>query len=70
MTKILKILKRKIYTQFFFTSQEECKEFCDFLNRKADYKGYGYDMEGKLVRDALTTEIGFTNGSEQEEKHE
>lgn len=60
---------KNLYT-IFFTSQEECKEFCDFLNRKADYKGYGYDMEGKLVRDALTTEIGFTNGSEQEEKHE
>lgn len=60
---------KNLYT-IFFTSQEECKEFCDFLNRKADYKGYGYDMEGKLVRDALMTETGFTNGSEQEEKHE
>lgn len=31
----------------FFTTKEECQEFCDYMNRKEENSGYDYDLAGK-----------------------
>ena len=35
----------------FFTTKEECQEFCDYMNRKEENSGYDYDLAGKLIKD-------------------
>lgn len=32
----------------YFTTEEECQEFCDYLNEKNGANEYKYDVEGKL----------------------
>lgn len=34
----------------FFTTKEECQEFCDYMNRKEENSGYNYDLAGKLIK--------------------
>ena len=34
----------------FFTTKEECQEFCDYMNEKEENSGYDYDLAGKLIK--------------------
>lgn len=34
----------------FFTTKEECQEFCDYMNRKEENSGYDYDLAGHLIK--------------------
>ena len=34
----------------FFTTKEECQEFCDYMNKKEGNSGYDYDLAGKLIK--------------------
>lgn len=36
----------------FFTSFEECQEFCNYLNKKNGAVGYDYDREGNLIAES------------------
>lgn len=38
--------------RIFFTSFEECQEFCNFLNKKEGAIGYDYDREGNLIAES------------------
>lgn len=33
----------------FFTSQDECQEFCDYLNEKRGVAGYIYNLRGQII---------------------
>jgi hypothetical protein len=30
----------------FFTTKEECQEFCDYINKRNEIEGYDYDLDG------------------------
>lgn len=30
----------------FFTTKEECQEFCDYINKRDEIEGYDYDLDG------------------------
>ena len=30
----------------FFTTKEECQEFCDYINKRDEIEGYDYDLKG------------------------
>ena len=34
----------------FFTTKEECQEFCDYMNEKEENSGYDYNLAGKLIK--------------------
>lgn len=36
----------------FFTSFEECQEFCNYLNKKEGAVGYDYDRKGNLIAES------------------
>lgn len=38
--------------RIFFTSFEECQEFCNYLNKKEGAIGYDYDREGNLIAES------------------
>ena len=42
-------LEKANIRQVFFTTQEECQAFCNYLNATEDFSGYDYDLEGNLV---------------------
>ena len=46
--EIEKAVMDNMYTTFF-TSAEECREFCDYLNKKNNTDGYDYDLYGELI---------------------
>ena len=45
------INKKEVYG-IFFTSFEECQEFCSYLNKKEGVTGYDYDREGNLIAES------------------
>ena len=45
------INKKEVYG-IFFTSFEECQEFCSYLNKKEGVAGYDYDREGNLIAES------------------
>lgn len=34
----------------FFTTEEECQEFCNYMNEKEENSGYDYNLAGKLIK--------------------
>lgn len=48
--KDFKELEIKNLWHTFFTTKEECQEFCDYMNRKEENSGYNYDLAGKLIK--------------------
>ena len=37
-------------TKVFFTTKEECQEFCDYLNKIEESVGYDHDLYGELIK--------------------
>ena len=48
-TKDFKELEESLW-HTFFTTEEECQEFCDYMNKKEENSGYDYDLAGKLIK--------------------
>ena len=45
------INKKEVYG-IFFSSFEECQEFCSYLNKNEGVAGYDYDREGNLIAES------------------
>lgn len=48
--KDFKRIEEEGFIRTFFTTKEECQEFCDYLNGTEKNSGYDYDLEGQLIR--------------------
>lgn len=48
--KDFKALEEKNLIHIFFTTKEECQEFCDYMNEKEENSGYDYNLAGKLIK--------------------
>lgn len=47
--KTFKSISENDLRNTFFTSQDECQEFCDYLNEKRGVAGYIYNLKGQLI---------------------
>ena len=47
-----KEIEGKELRKVFFTTKEECQEFCSYLNKKEGVTGYDYDREGNLIAES------------------
>jgi hypothetical protein len=50
--KGFKEIEGKELRKVFFTTKEECQEFCSYLNKKEGVTGYDYDREGNLIAES------------------
>lgn len=48
--KDFKEIETEELRKVFFTTKEECQEFCDYLNKLEESAGYDYDLYGKLMK--------------------